>query len=148
MNKLEISPDQSASGTYDWTPATGVLIAPLYGGAPRSRANILGGWGTINVQWTTTPEGYQYLADALQFCEENGGYHFLVDLITSQSIVRETEAMLVPGTWKLTSFVGMTFVVSAQLYTAPLATAPATWPSVTSFQQGILETDGHDPITT
>jgi hypothetical protein len=148
MEKLAISPDQSASGSYDWTPASGVLVAPLDGGAPRSRTDILGGWGTINVQWTTNPKGYEYLALAARYCDENGGYHFLIDLITSLSIIRETVAMFVPGTFKLSSYNGLTYICTAQLYVEPLDDAPAVWPTVTDFQQGIITTEGGEPITT
>lgn len=145
MNKLELVPEQTG---FDLTPATGVLIAPLDGGAPRSRKDIVGGWATVSVQWNATASGYEYLKDVYDYCEMNGGYHFLIDLPFQHSAVDECEAMFVPGSWKFTQQQGNMYTVTASLYVNPPVTAPPTWPSISDQQQGIITTDDGEPITT
>jgi hypothetical protein len=127
MDKIAIPPDQNG---YGLTPASGVLVSVLDGGSPRTRADIFDGWATANVQWTLNELGYEYLSAIAYLCEQRGGYRFLIDLFFYVSELTECTAMFVPGTFKLASQTGLSFVCTASLYVAPPVLAPSAWPTL------------------
>jgi hypothetical protein len=145
LNKLVLLPDQES---YQIQMPTGILEAQLDGGAPRTRADIIGNWITVNVQWTGDAQVLGYLQQAYRYCEANGGAHFLIDLILDNGLLSEREAMFGHGSFKLVSTRGDQYVVGATLRVAPDLVADATWPDPSDYQSAILADEFGDYLGT
>lgn len=143
MNKCVISPDQTG---YSVSMPTGVLVAQVAGGSPRSRLDTISNWGKVAVQWTTSADGYEYLQQLNRWAEANGGGHFLIDLILNRADLTEVEAMIEPGTLTLNTQDGGVYVVAASLL-VNVPTDTSTFPiDPGTLQNGALLQDSGDYI--
>jgi hypothetical protein len=145
LNKLSLRPDQAG---YAISMPTGVLMAQLDGGAPRTRRDVIGAWIPVQVQWSGDAQVLSYIQQALRYCEVNGGAHFLIDLIIDSGLISEREAMFVPGTLKLGGVEGNNNVLTAQLMVAPDLLADNTWPVDVDFQDGLLAAEDGELLGT
>lgn len=136
LNVLNLIPDQS---NYTLQMPTGVLSAQLDGGAPRTRADILGMYIPVTVQWSGDFTLYSYLQQAYRFCEVNGGAHFMIYLILDTGFVVQREAMWVHGSLKMISNQGDQYVVGANILVAPDLTLDSTWPADTHYQDVLTD---------
>jgi hypothetical protein len=125
---LRIAPDQAGYSTQDFA---NVISTQLDGGAPRQRLDTIGGWATINVQWSTDSQGFRYLRGFYKQAAYGGegATLFICPLYLDQDVLQLLNCKFVPGSMKLTSQSGQRFVVSAQLSVEPIdqTTADATF---------------------
>jgi hypothetical protein len=111
LPKLYLTPDSNSYGVKDGKE---VISVQLDGGASRFRRDVVGASSTISVKWTVDADGYRTLRDFYESIG-NGAEPFLIDLIWEDADLTEHEAHIIPGTFKLDSQEGRTYVVSADL---------------------------------
>jgi hypothetical protein len=119
MYKLNISPDSTGYSVLDGNTN---VFTQLDGGDPRVRADQLGAAGTVAVQWTLGPADYKVLRAFYRTGAKNGSEPFQVDLVgIDDDQVRTYTARFVPGTFKLASQSGLTYIQTASLWVVPLS---------------------------
>jgi hypothetical protein len=116
MRKLVITPD--ADG-YSVVLRDGVQGIALDGGASHYGMDLLGTTKPVRVQWTTGPQGYDYLTAFHRLVRQWGVEPFLIDLIVDGSGLKEYQAEFVPGSFHLVEQRGHTYVISAELEVMP-----------------------------
>lgn len=104
---------------YNMAPGNQVVSVQLNGGAPRNRADQLGAVGLCSIQWSVGRKDYDYLMAFYRSMISQGALPFVMDLIFEGSDLKEYQVTLVPGTFKLTSQAGHTYIVQASLYVVP-----------------------------
>ena len=97
-----------------------VSSGPLDGGASRSRVDVIGATGRVDVQWTCNPTRYNYIQAFFRTTIENGVDPFFVDLIYGMADIETHMVKFVPGTFQLASQMGQTYVLKASLEVYPL----------------------------
>lgn len=115
MYKLALAPDQNG---YAAAEGYRHVYQKLDGGAGRQRKDILNGTYKVDVTWTVTKDDYLYLTTFHRATKE-GTEPFRMDLLLTKHELVEYECRLIPGTWRLTSVKGETYVVKAQLEVVP-----------------------------
>jgi hypothetical protein len=119
MYKLKFSPDSTGYSVLDGNTN---VFTQLDGGDPRVRADKLGAAGTVAVQWTLGPANYKLLRAFYRTGTKNGSEPFQVDLVgIDDDQVRTYTARFVPGTFKLASQSGLTYIQTASLWVVPLS---------------------------
>jgi hypothetical protein len=103
---------------YSAQDGNSVYAVQLDGGSSRFRQDQLNPAGTITVQWTLDGPGYDVLR-AFYASVNYGADPFLIDLLWEAQGVLEYTVHFVPGTFKLTSQRGYTYVVQATLEVLP-----------------------------
>lgn len=109
MAKLNIPPDSEGYGAV-WGDE--VLATQVEGGPARYRQVFIGAPGTVPVTWKCNAAEYDTLC---AFYETNKALPFQIDLIWKTSAPVERNAHFVPGTFKLASQSGQTYIVQAEL---------------------------------
>lgn len=105
--------------------ATAAIAIELDGGAPRVRRDKLGSAYTITVQWSVGPDDFNYLMAFWRTGTAEGSLPFLIDLLIDEAETGEYQATFVPGTFKLYSKSGLTYVLQASLSVIPNAIVEA-----------------------
>lgn len=91
----------------------------LKGGAPRQRADVIGAWALVNVQWKLKPFRYEVLRAFFVTVSQGGAVPFLIDLKLDQATLAEYTARFKAGTFKLDGINGDAHFCSAQLWVEP-----------------------------
>lgn len=117
MYKLKLSPDSTGFTVLDGN--TNVAIQ-LDGGDPRVRADQLGAASLVTGQWTLGPEDYDTLRAFYRTGTFFGSMPFLIDLVgVDGSELTTYVARFVPGTFKLLSQSGLTYIQGASMWVTP-----------------------------
>jgi hypothetical protein len=116
LAKLTIPPDKSG---YSFLDGPEVLSVELAGGAPRIRLDVIGAWAKMQVQWTVGTTDYVTLRT---FYGTNKGLPFLLDLIFEEAVPTQHRVCFAPGTFGLSEYAGLTYVVRAELFVEPAVT--------------------------
>lgn len=121
LSKLTIPPDQASYSVVD-----GIEVASveLDGGKSRYRRDIIGAASKVNAVWTLNPEEFKYLRLFYRISSEKGAIPFLIDLYLDLPALTEHISNFVPGSMKLQSQRGLTFVVSCVLEVIPIDDDP------------------------
>lgn len=109
---FSLPPDQAGYTTSD---NLSVVSTQLDGGMSRSRADIAGASSLVNVQWTTDKDGFHYTRIFYRAVAKEGAVPFYIPLYLDFEDVRVYLATFVPGSLKLASTQGLSFVLTAQL---------------------------------
>jgi hypothetical protein len=117
MMKCMVSPSQAG---YSAQPGNEAIAVQLDGGAPRVRADQLGGAYLITVQWTIGPEDFDYLMAFYRTGTKKASLPFTIDLLLDSAEITEYTAYIVPGSWKFSGKQGLTYTIDAQLTVLPL----------------------------
>lgn len=115
MYKLTLAPDQSG---YAAAEGAKQVYNRLDGGSGRTRRDYLNGVYKVDVQWTATEDDYLYLQTFHRVTME-GSEPFLMDLLLTDYQLKEYECRFIPGTWRLTTVKGQSYIVKAQLEVNP-----------------------------
>jgi hypothetical protein len=118
MQTMAIPPDQNSYSISAGSDDT-VEVA-LDGGASRRRADKDQATRTIAVQWSVDDVGYNYLQAFYRTATAKGSMPFLCGLVNDQAIDNYT-CWFVDKTFVLSSTMGNTFVVTANLEVLPTA---------------------------
>lgn len=117
MRKFIIPPDKAG---YSISDPNSVVSTQVASGANRYRRDMFGARSTVTVQWTCDPGEYQYVKMFFRAILNEGSLPFLIDMVLDHAPeLTEHEAYFVPGSLKLSSHMGWTYVVSAQLDVKP-----------------------------
>lgn len=111
MLKCKLVPDERG---YQIKEMETAITTELKGGRPRVRRDLLNADTIAEVQFTCSPEEYQYLR-AFYNQLNLGADAFLIDLMLETSSLREYVATFEPGTWKLSRVTGHRFEVRVRL---------------------------------
>lgn len=108
LDILNLSPD-----TNGYTVTTGVstLVTQLDGGSGRYRKDQLGASSTVQVTYTLGVGDYQYLLAFFRTVLQEGSLAFQTELLFETPDVTDYCCNIVPGTFKLSSQQGETYVV-------------------------------------
>jgi len=118
LHKFIIPPDQDGYGFNDGLET---LSVSLDGGASKFRRDVLNSNTRLSVQWTLSPENYEYIRCFYREFIESGSLPFLMDLyLDSSSALTEHECHFIPGTFGLRSQRGYTFTVGATIEAKPI----------------------------
>lgn len=115
MYKLALAPDQA---NYAAAEGNRHVYQKLDGGAGRIRKDVLNGTWKVDVQWTVTKDDYLYLQTFYRATKEFT-QPFKMDLLLTSFELVEYECRVLPGTWRLTSIKGESYIVKAQLEVVP-----------------------------
>lgn len=107
MLKLLLVPDQT---NYSASSSVDVVMSKVDGGQPRYRRDVLDAPITVELQFTMDPQEYQYLRAFYNYINK-GADAFLMDLLIETPALREYAVNIKPGSWKLASVKGHSFVV-------------------------------------
>jgi hypothetical protein len=119
IQKLILPPDKDG---YSFLDPKDILSVDLDGGASKFRKDILNGTFRLSVQWTLTPEQYNYMRVFYKVVLENGSLPFNIDLYVDNPYTLTThECHFLPGTFGLKSQKGLAFVLGATLEVKPIA---------------------------
>jgi hypothetical protein len=118
---ITLLPDSSG---YSGANSSPVVSTKLDGGAPRIRATQLGAVSQVNVQWTTDSPNFEYL-QALYRANGYGAKRILAKLILDTSQPQFYVVTVEPGSWRLISQQGQTYVLGATLNVVPNPPNPA-----------------------
>lgn len=116
LQKLLYPPDQES---YSVTDGTTVVATALDGGSSRYRADLLDAAAIVTVQWTLGPADFQFFKAFFRTALANGALPFLIDLYMDNAELTEHEVHIVPGTFKLASQQGNTFIITCNLEAIP-----------------------------
>ena len=118
MATLGLLPDSDGYAVADGLMANAVM---LDGGAPRVRLDQLGAVKTVDCQWTLSTDDYDYLMAFYRTGAGNASLPFLINLpgIDDSDITSTYTAYFVPGSLKLATQQGLTYVMKAQLWVIP-----------------------------
>lgn len=119
MYTLGLLPDQSG---FNVQAGDTNIAVKLDGGAPRVRADQQGAVSTVNCKWTLTAAQFDYMMAFYRTGTNNGASPFQISLCGIDASEYATyTAQFVPGTFKpVSQQEGLTYVVEAQLWVAPL----------------------------
>lgn len=115
---LNALPDSSGYTLIDGNSV--VNSGELEGGASRSRADVIGATATCDVRWTCGPALYAYLRAFYRTAITNGADSFQMNLIFDQSTPILYTVKFVPGTFKLDSTQGLTYILAGSLEVSPI----------------------------
>lgn len=113
---LALLPDSQGYNVDEGDPNVAVQ---LDGGAARVRADKVGAVHTVTLQWTVGTANYEYLKAFFRTSTNNAALPFLMQLIIDHSTPDTYTCQFIPGTFKLKSQIGLTYVVGAQLWVVP-----------------------------
>jgi hypothetical protein len=119
---MKIPPDANGYRAKDGVTA---VATQLDGGDPRVRGDQLGAAKTVDVQWTTSPAGFDYLEAFYRTAAGANGVPGCLPFQVNLVGIDGSESQLytcrfVPGTFGLISQSGLAYVVGAQLWVKPL----------------------------
>lgn len=114
---MQIIPDSSGYAILDGNMV--VNSGELEGGASRSRANVFGASGQCDVRWTCGPNAYNYIRAFYRTSITNGADTFQINLIWDTALLQLYTVKFVPGTFKLVSQNGLTYVLGGTLEVRP-----------------------------
>lgn len=115
VHKLNLPPDQASYAVDDGDE---VIRTQLEGGAGKYRVDILNATRTVNCQWTVGPDNFRYLR-AFYNTLHRLSEPFKTNLYLDYAELTEHDCWFIPGTFKLASQTGLTFVVVCQLEVVP-----------------------------
>lgn len=95
------------------------VLTETEGGKPRSRATVIGSTYPMNVSWVLNANEYSYLVLFHDQILGEGALPFTVDIETLGSSIETHNALFIPGSFALSSKVGQTYIVTAQLDAHP-----------------------------
>jgi hypothetical protein len=104
----------------------------LDGGLPRLRKDNVGKVAPIIVQWTLNPIEYSYM-QAFYRLIEYGAQPFSATLLMDGAQLDTYTVSIEPGSWRLASTEGLSYVVAATLNVLPLAVDP-------TYDQSLVDT--------
>ena len=116
MRKFPFLPT-SASYAVDY--GAEAFAVKLDGGLSRYRRDIIGSSKLVEASWQFGPGEFQYFEAFYRTATEFGSEPFLLDLIIDEAIPVERTCNFVPGTKRLDSQSGLTYIVSVRLEIAP-----------------------------
>lgn len=114
---LNALPDSSGYELLDGNMV--VNSGDLEGGASRSRADVVGANGQCDVRWTCGPNVYNYIRAFYRTSITNGADTFQISLIFDVALPLVYTVKFIPGTFKLVSQEGMTYVLGGTLEVCP-----------------------------
>lgn len=117
LQKLELLPESSS---YSATPNESVVSVQLEGGVSRTRLDLVNVATVVECQWILDRNEYLYLSVFFNSIVEKGSKPFLIDLILDKHYSEERIAKFVPGTFRMSAPVGLSFQCEATLEVAPL----------------------------
>ena len=100
-----------------------VSSGQLDGGSSRSRSDVIGATGRVDVQWTCNPLRNSYIQAFFRTTTTFGADPFYVDLVYGAAGIETHLVKFVPGTFQLASQAGYTYVLKASLEVYPLDAA-------------------------
>lgn len=119
MTKLLVSP-KIEGFAVDF--GSNALRTELDGGAGRCRLDKIGAAHQVQVQWILLAQAYDYLMAFYRTEIDYGSLPFEIDLkAVDGSALGTYTARLIPGTMKMTAFLGSAYQVSATLEITPAA---------------------------
>lgn len=112
------APDQTGYALVD---ADNAIAVELDGGAPRVRADVLGGVSTVSVRWSLRATEYQAFRSFYATAIARGALPFALDLIHDQPFLTRHTARIQPGSLKVDAsrVNGGIYTVTATLWVSP-----------------------------
>lgn len=119
-------PDENGYSVIE--SSTALLNAELDGGSPRTRLDEIGGSRLVNLQWSGQAKRFQTIRD---FFRQNVALNcpqFALGLIIDTAEYRQFLCNLIPGSVKVSTPVGIYWVIQAQLEVQPDDNEIDFWP--------------------
>lgn len=127
-DKCKLIPEYSS---FSAKQPQGLLSAMLEGGCSRQRADIIGVWPTVNVQWTVSGDDYAYLQQLWTWSSSNGHPVFELDMKLHDDQLRTYDVKLLKDSFRVSSVNGAWLTISVQLEVDP--TIPVEWGLASNF---------------
>lgn len=117
MTKLLLVPDQAGYATT--LPDGEVIQVTLDGGKPFTRANVIGGWHTVDLSFVVDQDGYNVFWAFYRSQTARGALTFTLDMILDSPVYQEYTAVFVAGSVRTTGKNGDIYTISAQIKVEP-----------------------------
>lgn len=109
------------SSNYDANTGLDTVAVQLEGGAGRYRSDYLGTTFIIDVQWSLETTEFDTLFSFYYTTIKRGSIPFNINLLVQSSTLTAYVAFIIPGSFKLASQAGNSYIVVAKLEVKPNA---------------------------